>query len=255
MDESDAIDALGRLGLSSYEAEVFVALQKLTVGTARDVARITDVPRSQVYGAAERLEERGLIEVQQSSPMQYRPVELGEARARLRRELERERERAFEFLGDVRGAYDERDEQQEAIWTVRGREAIDDRANQLVRAAEEYVVYGFPAEFLDEDLTDALLERAARGLDVTVVSADRAVVEVFADTDVDAVAPPEDFTYEEWRGGRIFVADGDTVLMSALGGEKLPDGQVEIAFWSSGTGFATALIQLVDGRIGSFVDL
>lgn len=255
MDESDAIDALGRLGLSSYEAGVFVALQKLTVGTARDVARITDVPRSQVYGAAERLEERGLVEVRQSSPMQYRPVELEEARARLRRELERERERAFEFLEDVRGSHDEHDERQEAIWTVRGREAIDDRTNQLVRAAEEYVVYGFPAEFLDEELTDALLERAASGLDVTVVSADRAVVEAFADADVDAVAPPAEFAHEEWRGGRIFVADGDTVLLSALGAETFPDGQVEIAFWSSRTGFATALLQLVDGQFGSLVDL
>ena len=47
------------------------------------------MPRSQVYGAAERLEERGLVETQQSTPTQYRPVSLGRARSRLLDELER----------------------------------------------------------------------------------------------------------------------------------------------------------------------
>ncbi|HET7324565.1 MAG TPA: helix-turn-helix domain-containing protein, partial [Halococcus sp.] len=59
-EKDDAIAALKRLGLSSYEAQVFVALQRISRGSARDIDRVTDVPRSQVYGAAEQLEERGL---------------------------------------------------------------------------------------------------------------------------------------------------------------------------------------------------
>ncbi len=58
MDESDAIEALEELGLSNYEAKVFVALQRLGTGTARDIHQATDVPRSQVYGAAESLQEQ-----------------------------------------------------------------------------------------------------------------------------------------------------------------------------------------------------
>jgi len=52
MNEGDAVDALKSLGLTTYEARTFVALQKLGAGTASEVADIADVPRSQVYGAA-----------------------------------------------------------------------------------------------------------------------------------------------------------------------------------------------------------
>ena len=56
-DEAGATESLQQLGLSQYEAEVFVALVKLGTGTAREVTQITDVPRSQVYGAAEALDD------------------------------------------------------------------------------------------------------------------------------------------------------------------------------------------------------
>lgn len=255
MNETDAIDALRRLQLSKYEAEVFIALQKLAVGTARDVARITDVPRSQVYGAAESLEERGLIEVQQSNPMQYRALDLDEAKARLRREFERERNQAFDFLETVQGAYSESDEQQEAIWTLHSRETITNRVRQLVREAEEYVVYGSRAEFLDQLLVDMLVEQAARDIDVTVVSADHAVVDEFGDAAVQTVHMPAERMREDWIGGRIVVVDGDTILLSVLGGEKLPRFREETAFWSSKTRFAAVLVQLIDNWFGPLLEL
>lgn len=76
-------DALEHLGLTSYEAKVFIALQKLDTRSARDISRIADDPRSQVYGAAESLEERGIVEVQQSSLIRYRPVDLEAAKTHL----------------------------------------------------------------------------------------------------------------------------------------------------------------------------
>lgn len=58
MDDEAAIDGLNRLGLTAYESQVFLGLQKLASGTVSDVV---DVPRSQVYGAAETL-EGGLVD-------------------------------------------------------------------------------------------------------------------------------------------------------------------------------------------------
>lgn len=251
MDDRDAVEALRRLGLSKYEAEAFVALQRLAGGTARDVARVTDVPRSQVYGAAEGLERRGLVEVERSTPMQYRSVDLEEAKARLRREFEREHEQAFEFLEAVRGTFGDRGERQEAIWTIRGRESVVDRAVQLARDAEEYVVYGSGAELLDAGLADALVDQAAGGVDVTAVSTDRAVVDRFEGTGVRALGLPDEFAREEWLGGRLLVADGDTVLLSVLGDEAPPAGREETAFWSAETRFAGVLVRLIDGWFGS----
>jgi len=101
-DQNEAVDAFEQLGLTSYEAKVFIALHRLGAGTARDVAEITDVPRSQVYSVAESLENRGLLEVQQSNPIRYRPVSVDEARDTLRTQFERERDRAFEYVETVK---------------------------------------------------------------------------------------------------------------------------------------------------------
>lgn len=255
MTEDDAITSLRHLGLSKYEAEVLIALQKLTVSTARDIARITDVPRSQVYGTAETLEERGLLEVQQSDPIQYRAVALDEARARLRREFEQEQTQAFEFLETVQGTFSGHTEQQEAIWTIHGRETVADRVIQIVRDADEYVVHGFGSAVRDETVTDALVAQATSGVDVTVVSSDQKVVDAFQDTAVRAKRLPDDLPREDWNGGRILVADGDTVLLSVLGDEELPGIKKETAFWSSKTGFATVLVQLINGWFGTRLEL
>jgi sugar-specific transcriptional regulator TrmB len=59
------------------------------------------VPRSQVYGAADDLEDRGLLDVQQTTPKRYRAVSLEGAREQLRREFEREQEQGFDALAKI----------------------------------------------------------------------------------------------------------------------------------------------------------
>ncbi|MUV88736.1 hypothetical protein GJ629_01590 [Halapricum sp. CBA1109] len=88
MDDEDAIEGLTRLGLTTYEARVFLALQKLDTGTASEVAEVSEVPRSQVYGTADDLEQRGLIEIQETRPAVYRPVDPDTAEQRLLEQLE-----------------------------------------------------------------------------------------------------------------------------------------------------------------------
>lgn len=250
MEESDAIDALERLGLTNYEAQVFVALQRLGVGSASDVDRVADVPRSQVYGAAENLEAKGLVEVQQSNPIRYRAVGLDEAKARLRGRYEREQDRAFDYLETIQADLRDADEQREDIWTIRGREAVDARAADLVRGAERRIVYAVSADALDLEFVDLLGERAADGVAVTVVSADDEVLDRVGDVEgVDVRAIPDEFAPEDRKSGRFLVVDGDTVLLSVLGDETTPGIQSEAAIWTAGTGFAEILVGLLTGRL------
>ncbi|WP_135364501.1 TrmB family transcriptional regulator [Halosimplex halophilum] len=247
--EAEAVEALQRLGLSKYEAQVFVALERLGTGTARDVDRMTDVPRSQVYGAAENLEERGLVELQQSSPIQYRAVPLAEARETLAERFEREQDRAFEYLEEVRRGADHEDEHQEGVWTVHGRDNVASRVRQIVADAEETVLYASGPGLLDEAVTAALRERA-EAVDVWVCSArvdDPELVEAFADSAVTLAPFPDDPTDD--AAGRLLAVDGDTVLLSVLGGEELPGVRAETAIWSSDTGIATVLLELLRGHI------
>ena len=39
-----AVEGLQQLGLKKYEAEVFVGLSQIGVGTAKDISELTDVP-------------------------------------------------------------------------------------------------------------------------------------------------------------------------------------------------------------------
>src|SRR2546426_12360924 len=68
---SEASEALERIGLSRYEALVFVNLARAGATTAGDVARASGVNRVQTYRALEGLEARGLVEVTLDRPRRY----------------------------------------------------------------------------------------------------------------------------------------------------------------------------------------
>ncbi|WP_226479274.1 TrmB family transcriptional regulator [Natrinema amylolyticum] len=240
-DETEAVDAFEQLGLTSYEAKVFIALHRLSAGTARDVADIADVPRSQVYSVAESLEDRGLLEVQQSNPIRYRPVSVEEARETLREQFEREQDRAFEYVETVRKEPDG-EETQEDIWTVRGRDRVADRTVDILSQAEDRIVFGTRLpELVTTPIERTLAERVAAGVTVVVVSRTEAVQERFADVEGVTVERPPAHRTDDERSGRIVIADDDSILLSVLGGE---DG--ETAIWSSGSLFASVLIQLIE---------
>ncbi|WP_117591393.1 TrmB family transcriptional regulator [Haloprofundus halophilus] len=251
-DERDVEEALERLGLSNYEARVFVALHRLGTGTAKDVHDLAGVPRSQVYGAAEDLEARGLVELQQSTPKRYRPVSLEAAKELLTVRLERERDRAFDALAELRSE-EHGEETRDDVWTVRGRRPIDDRTVDLVRRAERRILFGADSvDLLDDDVVVALRERADAGVDVDVVSASAAVREVFARDDaVDVAAPPADapgdFT------GRVVLADDDIFLLSVLYEGEGTEPPEETAIWSAGTAMAAVLTRAAGSGIEALV--
>ncbi|MFA9416876.1 TrmB family transcriptional regulator [Natrinema sp. HArc-T2] len=239
--ETEAVDAFEDLGLTSYEAKVFIALHRLGAGTARDVADITDVPRSQVYSVAESLESQGLLEVQQSNPIRYRPVSVDEARETLRARFEREQDRAFEYVETVKRE-PAGEETQEDIWTVRGRDRVDDRTVDILSQADERIVFGTRLpELVTDTIERTLVERAEAGVTVVVVSRTTAVRDRFADHDVITVENPPAHGTEDQRSGRIAIADDDSILLSVVGDEGS-----ETAIWSSGSLFASVLIQLIE---------
>jgi sugar-specific transcriptional regulator TrmB len=254
-EKDDAIAALKRLGLSSYEAQVFIALQRIGRGSARDVDRITEVPRSQVYGAAENLEERGLIDVQQSDPIQYRAIDVEEARSRLRSHLDTAEERAFAYLESARNELSNDDESKENIWTVQGEETITDRLIRLTQEADERVVFGTDDESLLTTDLIKVLDDMAMECTVVIVSANPTVRECFEESN-GVVAPPITSAAEMGpgeRNSRVLIVDNETVLLSVLGDEKLGTKR-ETAIWSANTGFAAVFVNLFEGWLDKFID-
>lgn len=254
MDESDALDALEHLGLTSYEAKVLVGLQKLETATASEIARVTDVPRSQVYGTADSLEERGLLEVQNASPTRFRAVDLDEAMARLSERFERERGRATEYLRAVRGSLsDDTDEHRPEIWVTRGTDNITRRVEDLLADAEERVVVGASdAAFLPSSLVATLETLAERGVTVVGASEDPAVLDRFSDiSGVDTVRIVNERGHDA-ESNRLLIVDGRTILIGML--DATAGSNDESAMWSANTHFAALLARLIESKVEQFSD-
>ncbi|MFB6150423.1 MAG: TrmB family transcriptional regulator [Haloarculaceae archaeon] len=250
MDDDDATESLTALGLSTYAARTFVGLQKLGVASASEVAQVTDVPRSQVYGATDELEDLGLVDVQEGSPRQYRPVGIEEARDLLYDRLRSTADDAFDYLESIREQRAHGEAGQEAIWTTQGRGNITSRITSLVAEADERVLFGTADPTLVEGaVVEALTEAADRGASVRVATESERVHEIVTDAGLDA-AELHDDPKPEISVGRVLVVDGDTVLVSVLPTAEIPHITVESAFWSEGTGFATIISSLVAEHFG-----
>lgn len=240
MDDGDAIEGLKRLGLTTYEARVFLALQKLGSGTASEVSDLSDVPRSQVYGAAENLEERGLVESQQSRPTVFRPVSLERARTRLLDQLAETGAETFDYLETVEETETTEDKRSEAIWHVHGTEAVSSRAVELITGADSRVLYAASEVWmLDESVVDALETASADGVSVVVASSNPEVLTAVGDR-FEAVTIPHDRD-PDVGCIRVVLADDETMLLGVHSAGGVADETDEVAFWSSESTFAAVL--------------
>lgn len=149
------VELLKELGLKEYEARVFVALTRVSHGTAREISELADVPRTRVYDAGEQLEERGLVEVRQSKPQRYRAIPVGDAVEVLRRRYGTRFDDLADALAELEASRDP-DGPMDGVWSLSGSETIAERAAQIIDAAEKEVVVLLGAAVSDENAAPAL---------------------------------------------------------------------------------------------------
>jgi len=250
MNDDDAVDGLKRLGLTTYEARVFLGLQKLGRGTASEVSNIADVPRSQVYGAAEGLEDRGLIETQQSTPTVYRPVSLEQARRQVLDRLAETGAETFDYLDTVQ-ASQQSQEHTESIWMIHGRDSVTARTLTLAEQADERLLYAVDdASLVTEEVVAAFEAAADRGVRVVLTSANRTVLDRAKEADGLTAFRVLLDRVPEVNTARLLVADGQTILLSTrttgINRDTESSAGTEVAFWTSETAFASVLAELAE---------
>lgn len=98
---AEAVEDLQQLGLKEYEAQCFIGLSRLHTGTAEQLSELTEEPRTRVYDAIRSLEAQRLVEIQHSSPQQFRVVPLKEAIETLRDQYEARVERLHDALDTI----------------------------------------------------------------------------------------------------------------------------------------------------------
>ncbi|MFC6862678.1 TrmB family transcriptional regulator [Halomicroarcula sp. GCM10025817] len=240
----EAIEVLQQLGLKEYEARCFVGLSRLNTGTAKKLSELTEVPRTRVYDAIRVLEAQGLVEIQHSSPQQFRAVPLEEATETLRDQYEERVERLHDALDTV-DVVDEGDESPvQQIWAMAGQDAIENRTDQLIeKATNEIVLVIGDESLLTEDLVETLNE-VDDGIDLIIGT----LTEPLQDQ-VQAAVPDAttfvsglewlhgEYTEEDDTAiGRLLLIDRSTILVSSI----MPDTKEEQAIF--GEGFGNGLV-------------
>lgn len=240
----EAIEVLQQLGLKEYEARCFVGLSRLHAGTAKQLSEMTEVPRTRVYDAIRVLEAQGLVEIQHSSPQQFRAVPLEEATETLRDQYEDRVERLHDALDTVEIVDEGDGTPVQQVWAMSGRDAIENRTDQLIEKASMEVVLVLGDEsLLTEDLV-ASLNDLGNEVDLLIGALTESLQDQIQTAVPDATTfisglewlHGENVTEDETAIGRLLLVDRSTILVSSL----MPETKEEQAIF--GEGFGNGLV-------------
>ncbi|MGQ3414084.1 TrmB family transcriptional regulator [Natrinema sp. LN54] len=252
--EESAVTALEQLGLTEYEARCFVALTRLAQGTAKDISQVSEVPRSRVYDTVDRLHRRGLIDIQQSDPREFRAVSKADALEKLRQDYGSSIEAADEALEKVESTETQADE---GVWAISNADHVTDQLVTLIDGADDRIHFIVADEtMLERDALDRLAAASDRGVTVAVEVPPNTVRDRVERAVPDArVTVTESLrelqtVVQKWPG-QLALVDERAVLASGVAESDLPGVKDETAMWTHGRdhGFAAWMPELLEDRI------
>lgn len=137
-DDSELRDELATFGLSDNEINTYLALLSRGEATTSAVAEDTDVTQRAVYNIAERLEDRGLIHVNDhASPTTIRPLHPAEAIGNLTERLE-------SITPALTDRFNETEPETPEIQIVKSRETALKHLRQALSEATHEVLVAIP---------------------------------------------------------------------------------------------------------------
>jgi sugar-specific transcriptional regulator TrmB len=164
MRNSDLVEELRDLGLSSYEAKSYVSLTSLGPSEPKKVAKDARIPHTSVYPALESLAEKGWVERVLTKPVTYRakrPREVNQMVASRMTDT-------FESLDKIYRT--DVLEEAELVYTIRGNERVLAKIYELLRGVRESLVIVAPTMGLeDPKMMELLGEAVARGVRVRAI--------------------------------------------------------------------------------------
>jgi HTH-type transcriptional regulator, sugar sensing transcriptional regulator len=133
-------EILKSLGFTKYEALVYVALLGMEAGTATEIHELSRVPRASVYPVLDRLVEKNLVTVSNTTPKRFSAIPPEEGIEDLLSHIEEDAHRAREILSEIyrtRVTVERGD--QELIWSIHGEDKITTRLLDLIAGAKKRV--------------------------------------------------------------------------------------------------------------------
>lgn len=146
---NELIESLQQLGLTSYEAKVLIALTRYGSGTAADIHALSGIPRSAVYGVITKLRDKGIIETQNTRPMQYKVIPPDRVIDILKEDYEKAVVQSLVQLEEIYHAMAENTEE-DAVWNISGIKNINDRIVRMLESATKEITFASSYPLLDK---------------------------------------------------------------------------------------------------------
>lgn len=239
----DSIGGLRQLGMTDYEARVYLALLRRPGATGYEVAKVSGVPRAKVYEVLGALGAKNFVGVsEEENRTHYHAVAPDVV---VRRHVERTQQTAAHLAPQLQAMM--HGDPSSPLVTVRGYANVMARAEDVAALGQRRLfVSGWPRDL--ERIGPALGRAEARGVAVYAVSfgpVTMPIARVYAHTpeEVDDAGYTRDIS-EPWL---IVVADHAEVLI----GQPLPDDRTT-ALWTRNRAIANVAAEYVKHEVYVF---
>jgi len=161
---NDPITVLQQLGFSEYEARAYIALLRRSPLNGYELAKLSGLPRANIYGVLQKLEDRGaVIRLDIPGGVQYAPLPAGELIQRLRNHFQESLDTAQQALNEISSPAE-----YEYVGNTRGYPALLEHARALLSAAQGRLLLAiWPQEALN--LAEPLAQAEERGVEITTL--------------------------------------------------------------------------------------
>jgi len=175
-----SVQSLMKLGLTEYEARIYVVLTKMGPRNASEISFLGKVPRPKTYGAIRGLESKGLLRIVPGKPERYMAVSPNDVLIPLVEKLNKETSECVQVVENLalafessRYVYTEKPYERFDLWSVKGRDKVYKRVQDMINEAKVNVFFTTSANGLVRvyKAHSEVLEKAAgRGAKVRVAA-------------------------------------------------------------------------------------
>jgi HTH-type transcriptional regulator, sugar sensing transcriptional regulator len=130
---ADITALLQQLGFSEYEARAYLALLQRNPLNGYELAKVSGLPRANIYAVLQKLEERGaVVRLDMPNGSRYAPVAPTELTQRIASRFQDALSATQQALDDLATPADT-----EYVWSIQGYTALLDHAHVLIDATQE----------------------------------------------------------------------------------------------------------------------
>ncbi|MHA1860634.1 MAG: TrmB family transcriptional regulator [Candidatus Asgardarchaeia archaeon] len=223
-------NAMGELGLSSYEIKAYLCLLHNGRSTAEDVCKYTNLPYSRIHTILKSLEEKGWIEREIGKPNYYYPkppkVAVKNSKIKIMERINRVGDYVIKELQPIyegKGLKERPD-----IWIIYGITNIVEKVKEVIASASSELLMVIPFKFSYDEIFKEFLSLRSKGIRVRILSSKHVIDELPKIKGIEV-------RYREKLFGGGIISDGKEAILFL----NEPSSHSMFAVWSRHTGLTT----------------